>query len=72
MIIYYIIFSDIDQICILNEKTKNDNSTILESNKNWNYYEIDSSLCIGKFICENGNCIDKSKVIFFLIITFNF
>lgn len=62
---YFTIFSEIEQICVLNERTKNDNSTILESDKDWNYYEIDNALCIGKFICDNGNCIDKSKVLHF-------
>lgn len=65
----YNIFSNIDQTCILNERTKNDTNTILESNKDWNYYETDIALCIGKFICENGNCIDKLKVHIF---KFNF
>ncbi|XP_001951968.4 uncharacterized protein LOC100160261 [Acyrthosiphon pisum] len=50
-----------DQTCILNEKTKTDNTTVLESDKDWDYYETDKALCIGKFICENGNCVDKSK-----------
>ncbi|KAL4149489.1 hypothetical protein QTP88_003430 [Uroleucon formosanum] len=50
-----------DQTCILNEKTKADNTTVLESDKDWDYYETDKALCIGKFICENENCIDKSK-----------
>lgn len=61
---YWIIFSEIDQTCILNERTKNDSSIILEPNKDWNYYETDSALCLGKFICDNGNCIEKSKVFF--------
>lgn len=68
---YFTIFSEIEQICVLNERTMHDNSTILESDKDWNYYEIDNALCNGKFICENGNCIDKSKVRFkFKLITF--
>ncbi|XP_025406310.1 uncharacterized protein LOC112680434 isoform X2 [Sipha flava] len=53
--------NEVDQTCILNERTKNDSSTILEPNKDWNYYEMDSALCLGKFICDNGNCIDKLK-----------
>jgi len=55
----------------LNEKTKTDNTTVLESDKDWDYYETDKALCIGKFICENGNCVDKSKVHFkFVFLTF--
>lgn len=51
----------------MNVKTKNDNTTILENDKDWNYYETDKALCIGKFICGNGNCVDKSKVHFILL-----
>lgn len=36
------------------------------SDKDWNYYEADSALCIGQFICDNKKCIDKSKVNFYL------
>ncbi|VVC45038.1 C-type lectin fold,Low-density lipoprotein (LDL) receptor class A, conserved site,Kringle-like fold,SRCR [Cinara cedri] len=53
-------YNGIDQTCILNKRTKNDNNTILESDKDWDYYET-SAPCTGQFICENGNCIDKSK-----------
>lgn len=50
----------------MNKRTKTDNSTILESDKDWNYYETNNAFCIGQFICENGNCIDKSKVYLYL------
>ncbi|XP_050533340.1 uncharacterized protein LOC126901133 [Daktulosphaira vitifoliae] len=50
--------SEVDQTCILSDGLKND-SLFLEPHKEWTYYEANNADCFGKFICDNGNCIDK-------------
>ncbi|XP_050429551.1 uncharacterized protein LOC126838845 isoform X3 [Adelges cooleyi] len=52
--------SEVDQTCVLSDGVQNDTLS-LEPHKDWDYYEANNPECLGKFVCDNGNCIDKQK-----------
>ncbi|KAI5739459.1 hypothetical protein M8J77_019547 [Diaphorina citri] len=57
-------FSIKDQTCFLSDQNIGTSGALSVNQPNWDYYELNAKSinCAGKFVCQNGKCIEKSDM----------
>ncbi|XP_026679374.1 uncharacterized protein LOC103509181 [Diaphorina citri] len=53
-----------DQTCFLSDQNIGTSGALSVNQPNWDYYELNAKSinCAGKFVCQNGKCIEKSDM----------